>query len=33
MAQEYILVEADSKEKVASRLAAERRQLYSNVKW
>lgn len=31
MAQEYILVEAGRKEEVASRLATERRQLYSNV--
>jgi len=32
MAQEYILVEAGRKEEVASRLAIERRQSYSNVK-
>ena len=31
MAHEYILVEADHKEEVASRLATEHRQLYSNV--
>jgi hypothetical protein len=32
MAQEYILVKAGCKEEVASRLATERRQSYSNVK-
>jgi hypothetical protein len=32
MAQEYNLVEAGCKEEVASRLATERRQSYSNVK-
>jgi hypothetical protein len=32
MAQEYILVEAGHKEEVASRLATEHRQSYSNVK-
>jgi hypothetical protein len=32
MAQEYILVEAGRKEEVASRLATERHQSYSNVK-
>jgi hypothetical protein len=32
MVEEYILVEAGRKEEVASRLATERRQSYSNVK-